>query len=437
MVIYMKPVSDHRTGGDAVNEFEQLLGEHFAPLQRYINYKISKRQDAEDILQEVCLTAAARFETLQDKSAFKAWLIGIAAHKCTDYYRKHACEKYLSLDALPESVLRTGRGTLAVHNAVHDTLDVLEDKDRQILYLYFFRELPQEKIARQLSIPLGTVKSRLHYAKEKFKEHYPYQQTAKGESIMKRLPEVLPAYSIEKADTPPFAIRHEELPGMFIVPRIGEQISFGMYDMPQRIQNGFYTLKVTNSIVLHGISGVAIEQHYSEGNNKEESTVFAQLTDDFCRYLGGISRDENGGQRVTTFLDDDFDINYGIGEDNCGFPVHRRTEGRITESADGLCIPTEQDTSDLVGRFRVTLLGQTYDTVRLIDYQMGNAGGMLCEHYINADGRTILWRRFNKNDWAFSRRGKLWTELLPDNERLTVNGETYVHWYDCITDYIL
>ncbi|MBQ3230867.1 MAG: hypothetical protein IJB49_07595 [Clostridia bacterium] len=25
----------------------------------------------------------------------------------------------------------------------------------------------------------------------------------------------------------------------------------------------------------------------------------------------------------------------------------------------------------------------------------------------------------------------------PDNETLTVNGETYVHWYDCITDYIL
>jgi hypothetical protein len=58
------------------------------------------------------------------------------------------------------------------------------------------------------------------------------------------------------------------------------------------------------------------------------------------------------------------------------------------------------------------------------------------EQYLDQNGRTILWRRFNKNDWAFSRYGKLWTELLPDNERLTVNGETYVHWYDCVTDYI-
>lgn len=32
---------------------------------------------------------------------------------------------------------------------------------------------------------------------------------------------------------------------------------------------------------------------------------------------------------------------------------------------------------------------------------------------------------------------KTWSEKLPDNERLTINGVAYVHWYDCISDYIL
>ena len=32
---------------------------------------------------------------------------------------------------------------------------------------------------------------------------------------------------------------------------------------------------------------------------------------------------------------------------------------------------------------------------------------------------------------------KPWSEQLPENDRLIVNGTTYVHWYDCITDYIL
>ena len=53
------------------------------------------------------------------------------------------------------------------------------------------------------------------------------------------------------------------------------------------------------------------------------------------------------------------------------------------------------------------------------------------------DGKTILWRRFNRDDWAIEQYKRPWREMLPENERLTVNGRTYIHWYDCITDYIL
>ena len=62
---------------------------------------------------------------------------------------------------------------------------------------------------------------------------------------------------------------------------------------------------------------------------------------------------------------------------------------------------------------------------------------MVSEQFIDQQGRTILWRRFNADDWQFSSYGKPWTELLPDSETLTINGKTYVHWYDCITSYIL
>jgi len=63
--------------------------------------------------------------------------------------------------------------------------------------------------------------------------------------------------------------------------------------------------------------------------------------------------------------------------------------------------------------------------------------GAVTEQYLDKNGRTILWRRFNRDDWAIDRFGKRWSEQLPENERLTINGDTYVHWYDCITDYIL
>ena len=63
--------------------------------------------------------------------------------------------------------------------------------------------------------------------------------------------------------------------------------------------------------------------------------------------------------------------------------------------------------------------------------------GVVTEQFLDKNGKTILWRRFNHDDWAMDRYKKSWSEQLPHNDRLTVNGVTYVHWYDCITDYIL
>ena len=419
-----------------MTEFEILLQEHLVPLQRYVHYKVANWQDAEDIIQEVSLTAAEHFASLKHPSAFKAWLIGIAGHKCTDYYRKKARVMEIPLDALSESSLRVGRCGITEQRVVRDTLDALGDREKQILYLYYFRDLSQEEIAGRLGIPVGTVKSRLHYAKEKFKQHYPYRNDYKGETNMTKLPEYLPAYRIERKESEPFTVRHEELPGMFIIPRMGEKITFAMYDMPARVQNGHYHLHVNGNIELHSVFGVSIQSEYRDASERVTSTVFAQLTDTHCKYLGGISYDGDGNQKYTTFLDSDFDENYGIGENNCGFPVHRHAEGIITEALDGLHFQTAYDVSDIVGCYTVTINEKRYDTVRLIDYQNGSSGGMLCEHYLDRNGRTVLWRRFNKNDWAFSRYGKLWTEMMPDNECLMVNGETYVHWYDCVTDYI-
>ena len=63
--------------------------------------------------------------------------------------------------------------------------------------------------------------------------------------------------------------------------------------------------------------------------------------------------------------------------------------------------------------------------------------GVVSKQFLERSGWTILWRRFNRDNLALERYGKPWSKLLPDNERLTINGRTYVHWYDCITDYIL
>lgn len=108
--------------------------------------------------------------------------------------------------------------------------------------------------------------------------------------------------------------------------------------------------------------------------------------------------------------------------------VIKRTGKHITGSGKDFLL-------DIVGRYTVTIGGKTFDTVCVMDIEAGDCG-IVSEQFLDKNGRTILWRRFNRDDWSIDRYNKKWSELLPENEQLIVNGKTYVHWYDCITDYI-
>ena len=63
--------------------------------------------------------------------------------------------------------------------------------------------------------------------------------------------------------------------------------------------------------------------------------------------------------------------------------------------------------------------------------------GIVTEQYLDSNGRTVLWRRFNRDDWRIDYYKQKWSDKLPNNERLSVNKELYVHWYDCVTEYIM
>lgn len=426
-----------------MSEFELLLQENFMTLKRFVTFKVNDKCDAEDIVQEICLTAALKFETLKNASAFKAWLIGIANNKCKDYYRKKAKDLHIPLDCLTETMISINRLGFTEQNVVRETLDALGDKEKQILYLYFFKNLSQEDIAKKLSLPLGTVKSRLHYAKANFKKHYPYNTLSKGEIIMKKIPGILPEYKIEKSNLEPFSAKWEELQGWLLVPRIGEKLTWGLYDMPSRKRTEYTEMKVTGKAEIHGIEGVEIsavqydaEDYYRTGSiDKTERTFVAQLTDTHCRYLAE-SHIEDGVRKLFTFLDgDDFTNNWGFGEDNCGNEVNVCKKGLLKRDGNVINGHTDKEVLDVVGRYTVTINGKPYDTICVMDIQCFN-DGVASEQYIDKNGRTVLWRRFNKNDWAFESYKKTWAEMLPDNEKIIINGELYVHWYDCVTSYI-
>ena len=429
-----------------MDEFEKLLAEVSSGMERFVRYRLPSQTDADDVLQEVYLSAYRKFPQLKNKDAFKTWIISIARNKCNDYFRAKAAQMEISIEELSQQELSAGRLGISVVHTVRETLDRLGDKDKQILYLYFWKELPQTEIAKILDIPVGTVKSRLFTAKQHFKNKYPYQtQKLKGDTIMQKLPEYIPEYTIERLDAEPFSVRWEELQGWLIVPRVGQKLTWGMYDFPERKRTEYTEMEVIGKAEVHGIEGVEVvamqfdpADYYRTGAlDRVERRFVAQLTDTHSRYLAETHM-EDGVRKCYTFLDGEaFLNNWGFGEDNCGNEVNLRPKGLLHREENCVTGTIPREVVDVVGRYRVTIGGKSYDTVCVMDIECYN-DAVASEQYVDQNGRTVLWRRFNRDDWANDRfGGKPWSEKFPDNERLTINGETYVHWYDCISDYIL
>lgn len=422
--------------------FEKLLSENKFAVERFVHFKISDYEDAEDVIQEIYVTAFLKFKDLSNESKFKAWIISIAKNKCNDYYRKKAAEIEFTdfdLNAIPYEQNKFGR---TEPSDIIETICSMNDKSRQILYMHYYLDLSQEEISCWLSVPIGTVKSRLYYAKQKFKEKYPYKPTNKGDIIMNKLPNKLPNYIIKKSEKLHFETECQELMGWLIVPKLNEKIAWALYEFPSRNKTQYVEAEVTGSAEVHTVKGVEISaKEYNPMDNEKldnellsERFFVAQLTDSHCRFLAESHKTE-GVKKLYTFLDgEEFTRNWGYGKDNCGRETHIFQKNQIKENKNGY--ESKENCVDVIGRYIITIGNMEFDTICLMDIETYD-NGVITQQYIDKNGRTILWRRFNADDWKYEKYGEKWSEKLPDNEQIVVNGKTYVHWYDCISDYIL
>ena len=419
--------------------FEKLLADNKRVVERYVFFRISNKQDAEDILQETYLSAFQNFKSLNDKNLFKAWIIKIAKNKCNNYYRANRIE------TIDESSIDLCfvKSNIGERFEILEIINQLSVNEKEILTMYYFNDYSQEEISKKLNIPIGTVKSRLFSARNNFKSKYTDTPSVrlKGDNIM-MLPKVMPNYRIIKSNDEVFPVVCEELMGWMIIPKLNEKIQWALYDHPSRKQTERVEIEVVGKAIVHDVEGVEItakeynpvKANMLDSVSLSERKFIAQLTDTHCRFLAE-SHKQNGITRYYTFLDEnEFTKNWGYGENNCGKEINLFSKGIINRTDNK--IVCDINVKDIVGRYIVKINGKTYDTVCLMDIETYDEG-VVTEQYIDKNGKTVLWRRFNADDWKYDVYKQFWSEKLPKNETLLINDKKYIHWYDCISDYIL
>ena len=159
--------------------FTRLLARYKDAIYYMLLKMVNNRNDAEDLTLEAFGKAFKNLHQYSPTYAFSTWLFKIASNNCIDFLRKkkgtyiplenneNASEnsesvKLKSKELNPEEKLIRQQKAILLHHIVRR----LKPRYRTLVELRYFREFSYEEIAKELDIPLGTVKAQLFRARE-------------------------------------------------------------------------------------------------------------------------------------------------------------------------------------------------------------------------------------------------------------------------------
>jgi RNA polymerase sigma-70 factor (ECF subfamily) len=154
-------------------EASQSVLKHIPALRRYARALTSDANRADDLVQDCLERALERFHLFKTGTNLKAWLFTIMHNVYVNSVRKHCSEpNFVSFEAI--TVGLSDSESIDEDVTMRDlkcALTKLPDDQKNVLLLVGLEGFGYKEVSSMLDIPLGTVMSRLHRAREKLRQH--------------------------------------------------------------------------------------------------------------------------------------------------------------------------------------------------------------------------------------------------------------------------
>jgi RNA polymerase sigma-70 factor (ECF subfamily) len=165
--------------------FEELLNKYKAAVFSICYRMVRNRTDAEDLSQDAFIRTFSVLDRYDPSYPFSSWLFRITSNLCIDFLRRRRGDT-ISLDQpiagaegdiqrqLPAGTVKPDREmeTKEMMATLEEAITSLPEHYRIIVVLRHQEQMSYEEIAENLGIPLGTVKARIHRARNMIKEFF-------------------------------------------------------------------------------------------------------------------------------------------------------------------------------------------------------------------------------------------------------------------------
>jgi len=168
------PIGPHK-------QIEQVIEAYYKPLYRFA-YSLSKSShEACDLTQQTFLIYSKKGHTIKNSAKIKSWLFTTLYREFLSQRRKVARLKdfdTLSIDIEDTSNRNQNIIHLEEKNSVLDALDKIEPIYKEVIILFYLKDLSYKKVSDILAIPIGTVMSRLSRGKKQLKSVLKFKDLA-------------------------------------------------------------------------------------------------------------------------------------------------------------------------------------------------------------------------------------------------------------------
>jgi RNA polymerase sigma-70 factor (ECF subfamily) len=140
---------------------QDLVDQHYALVYRVAYRMAGSAADAEDLTQQVFLTACDKSNQVRHPEAVRGWLLTILKHACLRQKVKQSRQSPLPLEELPDPEGDALEATEIDPEELQAALGDLPVEFRLPVVLFYFEDLSYKEIADRVGAPIGTVMSRL------------------------------------------------------------------------------------------------------------------------------------------------------------------------------------------------------------------------------------------------------------------------------------